>query len=226
LKELAARDFKERPGSRESVFESLDKPALRPLPKDPFEPFETKLVKSVPDNYHVKYDGFYYSVPHNYFKRPVEIHVYPKRIEIFNTDLERIALHPRRYTGKRYSTLDEHMPENHKAILAFRTRDGSDYRRIAMAVGENTAAFINALLTSGPIEEQYYKSCSGILFGFRKKHGDQVLEAACKKALAIQAYTYTNLKNILEKGQYTVPESKTDAKPTPQHENLRTGEWA
>ncbi len=57
IKELAARDFKERPGSRESVFETLDKPALRPLPKDKFEPFETKPVRSVPDDYHVKYDG-------------------------------------------------------------------------------------------------------------------------------------------------------------------------
>jgi transposase len=225
LKEFAARDFKERPGSRESVFEALDKPALRPLPKDVFEPFETKPVKSVPDDYHVKYDGFYYSVPYTYYKRPVEIHVYPRRIEVFNAELERIAIHARRFTGKRYVTLEEHMPANHKAILAFRTRDGSDYRKIALSVGENTAKYIDALLTSGPIEEQYYKSCSGILFGFRKKYGDSTLEAACKKALDIQAYTYTTIKNILEKGMYTVPEAAAEAKPTPQHENLRTGEW-
>ena len=225
LKELAARDFKERPGSRESVFEALDKPALRPLPKDVFEPFETKPVKSVPDDYHVKYDGFYYSVPYTYFKRPVEIHVYPRRIEVFNTELERIAIHARHFTGKRYVTVEEHMPANHKAILAFRTRDGGDYRKIAMSVGENTANFIDALLTSSPIEEQHYKSCSGILFGFRKKYGDSTLEAACKKALDIQAYTYTTIKNILEKAMYTVPVAVAKAKPTPQHENLRTGEW-
>jgi hypothetical protein len=190
-----------------------------------FEPFETKPVKSVPDDYHVKYDGFYYSVPYTYFKRPVEIHAYPRRIEVFNTELDRIAIHARRFTGKRYVTLEEHMPANHKAILAFRTRDSSDYRKIAMSVGENTAKLIDALLTSGPIEEQHYKSCSGILFGFRKKYGDSTLEAACKKALDIQAYTYTTIKNILEKGMYTVPGSTAKVKPTPQHENLRTGEW-
>ena len=53
LLELSSRDFKERPGSRQSIFDALDKPALRPLPKDPFEPFETKPVKSVPNDYHV-----------------------------------------------------------------------------------------------------------------------------------------------------------------------------
>ena len=226
VKELAARDFKERPGSRESVFLTLDKPALRPLPKDPFEPFETKTVKSVPDDYHVKYKDFYYSVPYTYFKQAVEIHAYPKRIEVFNSDHERIAVHSRRFTGRRYVTLEQHMPANHRAELAFRTRDGGDYRRIATAVGENTVRFIDSMLTSGPIEEQFYKSCSGILFGFRKKYGDEVLEAACRKALKLQSYSYTTIKNILEKGQYAVPDKRNTAKPTPDHENLRTGEWA
>ena len=46
-----------------------------------------------------------------------------------------------------------------------------------------------------------------------------------KKALDIQAYTYTTIKNILEKAMYTVPVAVAKAKPTPQHENLRTGEW-
>ena len=226
LKELAARDFQERPGSRESVFESLDKPALRPLPKDPFEPFETRVVKSVPNDYHVKYDHFYYSVPYTYYKQSVEIHAYPKRIEIFNGAHERIALHSRRFTGRRYVTLEDHMPANHRAVLEFRARDGGDYRRIAMQVGENTARFIDGMLKNAPIEEQYYKSCNGILFGLRKKYGDNVLEAACRKALAIQSFTYTTIKNILEKGQYTVSESSNTAKPTPLHENLRTKDWA
>ena len=226
LLELSARDFKERPGSRQSIFDALDKPALRPLPKDPFEPFETKPVKSVPNDYHVKYDGFYYSVPYTYFKQPVEIHAYPRRIEVFNAEAERIAIHSRRFTGKRYSTQEDHMPANHKAVLAFRARDGGDYRRIAAGIGENTVRFIDGMLKSGPIEEQLYKSCNGILFGFRKKYGDEVLEAACAKALSIQSYTYTTIKNILEKGQYKVPTGETTTKPTPRHENLRTGEWA
>lgn len=226
LKELAARDFKERPGSRVSVFESLDKPALRPLPRDPFEAFDTKMVKSVPNDYHVKYDDFYYSVPYSYFKNPVEIHAYPKRIEVFDKENVRIAVHTRHFTGRRYVTEPDHMPANHRAVLEFRARDGSEYRKIALSVGESTARFIDELLKSGPIEEQYYKSCNGILFGFRKKYGDTVLEAACRKALTIQAFTYTTIKNILEKGQYAVPEAAAGVKPTPPHENLRTGEWA
>ena len=37
--------------------------------------------------FHVKYDGFYYSVPYTYFKQPVEIHAYPRRIEVFNAEI-------------------------------------------------------------------------------------------------------------------------------------------
>lgn len=91
------------------------------------------------------------------------------------------------------------MPANHKAVLAFRARDGGDYRRIAAGIGENTVRFIDGMLKSGPIEEQFYKSCNGILFGFRKKYGDEVLEAACAKALSIQSYTYTTIKTSLRR---------------------------
>ena len=164
-------------------------------------------------------------MPYIYFNQSVEIHAYPKRIEIFNLDAERIALHIRRFTGKRYSTQEDHMPANHQAVLAFRARDGGDYRRIAAGIGENTVRFIDSMLRSGPIEEQFYKSCNGILFSFRKKYGDEILEAACTKALSIQSYTYTTIKNILEKGQYKIPAIQSNAKPTPRHKNLRIGEW-
>lgn len=39
--------LKNSKGSRESVFLALDKPCLRPLPKDPFESFITKMITSI-----------------------------------------------------------------------------------------------------------------------------------------------------------------------------------
>ena len=52
------------------------------------------------------------------------------------------------------------MPANYKAVLAFRARDGGDYRRIAAGIGENTVRFIDGMLKSGPIEEQCKRKTS------------------------------------------------------------------
>jgi transposase len=55
---LNQRSFKKLPGSRQSLFESLDRPALRPLPAQPYEYAEWKLVR-VNIDYHVEVEGHY-----------------------------------------------------------------------------------------------------------------------------------------------------------------------
>ena len=67
ITELVKRPFQKRAGSRESVFLEIDKPALRPLPPMPYEIPIYKELK-VPSNYHVEFEGFYYSVPYAYYK--------------------------------------------------------------------------------------------------------------------------------------------------------------
>ena len=69
LDDLNDRAFKKRPGSRREQFERLDKPALKPLPDSPYDYREIKKVRIHLD-YHVEYDGHYYSVPFQPFVRP------------------------------------------------------------------------------------------------------------------------------------------------------------
>lgn len=227
IKELAKHNFKHREGSRESVFLALDKPCLRPLPKEHFESFETKLITRIPNNYHIEYKGFYYSVPYQYYNRPACMHIYAKKVEIFSKEGERIALHQRHFSGKRYVTDSEHMPENHKAVVAFRSFDGKYYRTKAAEIGPSTGEFINRLLEKAAFEEQAYKSCMGVI-GFSRTYGDLRVEMACKKAISLNSVLYSTLKNILKNGQEsqstTINESDADT-PTPYHENLRVGEW-
>ena len=45
LATLNARPFKKLPGSRQALFETLDRPALRPLPAQPYEYAEWKLAR-------------------------------------------------------------------------------------------------------------------------------------------------------------------------------------
>lgn len=222
--ELSVRDFQKREGSRESVFLALDKPALRPLPKDRFESYETKRITHIPNNYHCEYHGFYYSVPYRYYNEPAEMHIYAKKIEILSDDTL-IAVHDRKFSGRRYVTNPDHMPENHRAVMEFRSYDGSYYRARGASAGAYVGQFIDELLTAVPFEEQAYKSCMAVL-NFCSKYGDLRVDNACRKALELHAVNYTTLKNILQNGQDFVSNTATGTDtPTPYHENLRAGEW-
>ena len=63
LTELNERAFQRLPGSRRSVFEALDRPAMRALPATPYVFAEWK-ERTVAFDYHVDIDRHYYSVPH------------------------------------------------------------------------------------------------------------------------------------------------------------------
>ena len=89
---LVKRPFQKRAGSRESVFLALDKPALRPLPLNSYE-YAHYIERRVPDNYHIEYDGFYYSTPHHYFRQQVTMKVSATMVEVYSNTRQRIAVH-------------------------------------------------------------------------------------------------------------------------------------
>ena len=60
---LNKRLFKKMEGSRESVFLSHEKPALKPLPEHPWEFAQWKKL-TVNMDYHVELDKYYYSAPY------------------------------------------------------------------------------------------------------------------------------------------------------------------
>src|SRR5712692_3814400 len=64
LPSLNARPFKRLPGSRQSLCDTVDRPALKPLPVQPYEYAEWKRAR-VNIDYHVEVDGHYYSVPYD-----------------------------------------------------------------------------------------------------------------------------------------------------------------
>lgn len=58
------RPFRKRAGSRASQFVELDKPALKPLPPEPFDLSQWSRA-CVNIDYHIAFDSNYYSVPYN-----------------------------------------------------------------------------------------------------------------------------------------------------------------
>ena len=62
LERLNNRPFRKIQGSRKEIFESVDKPALKPLPTTRYEFFYIKLAR-VAINYHIEVETVKYSVP-------------------------------------------------------------------------------------------------------------------------------------------------------------------
>ena len=72
LQRLNTHPFKKLPGSRQSCFAQLDRPALKPLPPLPYELARWKKA-TVHLDYHVEVEGHYYSVPYRLVKKQVDI---------------------------------------------------------------------------------------------------------------------------------------------------------
>jgi len=69
---LNAKPFKKMPGSRQSWFEEIERPALRPLPLARYE-FATFSKAKVHIDYHIQVDYHYYSVPYQLVGETVEV---------------------------------------------------------------------------------------------------------------------------------------------------------
>ena len=94
LEELNNKSFKQLPGNRREAFESLDRPALKPLPLQPYRFVEIKTAK-VNIDYHVKFNKHHYSVPHQYVGEKLELHAGETLIQICFKN-NPIASHPKK----------------------------------------------------------------------------------------------------------------------------------
>lgn len=192
-REINARHFQKRAGSRESVFFEAEQDTLIPLPKSRFAIYVVKTA-TVPYNYHISVESIFYSVPYSYVKQEVEIRISRASISIYS-GTERIAMHKRSYSYKgSYVTNPHHMPESHKDFTEW---TGDRFRKWACEKGEGVADVIDAILRAKPIEQQAYRSCRAVI-ALSDKHGDKLLNEACIRALAISRVpSYKTVKTIL-----------------------------
>ena len=114
LERLNARPFRKLPGSRRSLFEQLDRPALRPLPAEHYVFAEWKKAR-VNIDYHVEVERHYYSVPHALVGRQLDVRLTATTVECLHRG-QRVASHVRSPLRGRHTTADEHMPEKHRKM--------------------------------------------------------------------------------------------------------------
>lgn len=196
LDEYNHRSFQKKEGSRAELFLTEELPFLTKLPAAPYELAEWKHA-TVQFNYHISCDGMLYSVPYTFIKKKVDVRATGQTIEIFYAQ-QRIASH-KRLCGRKgqYSTVTEHMPPEHQQYLEW---NGDRFRKWAKQIGENTFRVVDAILSSGRIEQQSYRSCMALL-KMPEKYSAEKLEAACARALTYtDSPSYKSIKNILAAG--------------------------
>jgi transposase len=220
LERLNQRPFRKREGTRASLFESIDRPALQSLPAQRYVMAEWKTVRANID-YHVEIDRHYYSVPYQFAGQQLEARYTATTIEIFHGG-KRIASHTRSSAAYRHTTVLEHMPKSHQAHVEW-----SPSRLIhwGETVGSATAEIIRTILASKPHPEMGYRACLGIL-RLAKTYSNERLEAASQRALQLQACSYSSLRSILKRSldRQTTLDLET-GKPGPRHENVRGADY-
>jgi len=217
LEWLNQRPFQKLEGSRLSLFEQLDKPALRPLPERPYEFANWKLA-TVNIDYHIEVDRHYYSVPYQLARQRCEARLTVSTVEVFCRG-RRVASHLRSRHRGGHTTLPEHMPESHRRHLEWTP---SRIVRWAESTGPKTALLVDGIMTQWPHPEQGFRSCLGVM-RLGQRYGDDRLEAACARALAIRSYSYRSVESILRKGLDRKPllEPVSEANTDRRHEYLR-----
>lgn len=214
LAELNARPFRKMEGSRLSHFQTIDLPALKPLPDQPYE-FANWATATVHPDYHVEVDHHYYSVPYALVGRKLDVRWTQTTVEVFHQNI-RVATHLRNTSPRRHTTLPTHMPSNHQNAKFSPER----FRRWAQKFGPATTALVDQVLQRRNHVEQSYRTLMGIL-GLGERYGDGRLEAACRRALLIRAYNYKSIESILEKGLDRLDPEPTEEKTAPLHDNVR-----
>ena len=222
LEELNTRKFIKLDGCRRSAFETIDCPAMRPLPARRFEHGEWKKAKAGID-YHVGYLERFYSVPCALRQQPMEVRATSSTIEIFYHG-KRIASHLRSYGPKgTYVTLEEHKPKSHRD---YGNWPPERMRSWAASIGPSVGAVVDCILAR-------YRNPE---FGFRavlaltrdaKQYGNDRLDAACARALVIAGPTGPTRHSVI-----AILKRKLEVKPPPSvdeptyqlpllHENIR-----
>jgi len=191
LIKLNRRKFRKLDTTRGELFEQIERPALKPLPAEPFEFADWKEAR-VHMDYHIEVDHHYYSVPYRYVQEKVDVHYSEKTVEIFLKG-KRIAVHARSYLPGKHTTLRAHQPQKHQDLKW----TSASMEEKAGKVGPSVVYAFRKIMQSRKHPELGYRSCLGVL-RLESRYSSERLEAACRRAVAMNVCSYRSIKSILE----------------------------
>jgi transposase len=219
LEQLNGKVSRHLGASRRELFELLDRPALKPLPVASYVYAEWKQCRAGLD-YHVDIGRHYYSVPHQLLKQKLWARITARTVEVYFKG-QRVASHARTSGNHQHSTIRDHMPAHH------RFREDWTPERIrgqAVRLGPNVEMFVDVIMRKKRHPEQAYRSCLGVI-KLAKAFGSDRLDAACARALEINAHSYTSLHSILKNGLDRPRRETTTDGPAITHPNIRGADY-
>lgn len=223
LDKLNNRAFKKAPGSRRILFESIEQKALKPLPINKYEYTHIGYARAGRD-YHVNLDGYLYSVPYEFCNEKVEYRITSKSVEIFLKG-RRIASHARLWIKDKPSTVKEHMPVHHQYYQE-QYIEWTPEKLISSAsnIGNGAVQAVETIMKKSQHSEQKFRACLGIL-RLARTWGKERLDAACSRAIALNACSFKHIKLILENGGDRRPPQTPSLQIARTHENVRGAEY-
>jgi len=177
------RNFQKKEGTRQSVFDLEEKPALQPLPALPFETCKWVYDRKVNFNSHIIYKYNWYSVPTKYIGNYVDLKISRKKLEIFFKK-ELVTSHTlfSDYERGKYRTSDDHLP-NYKSFKPWTVDETLEY---AKKIGPNCLEIFSRLVNEEKVKEQAILAIVPIIEK-SKAYPNDIFERACKDALDISS---------------------------------------
>ena len=113
------------------------------------------------------------------------------------------------------------MPPNHR----FRSDWTPERIRCQAArIGPNTETFVEVVMRERRHPEQGFRTCLGVI-RLAKTFGHDRLEAACDRALLINARSYSSLHSILKNGLDRTSRTQPTDEPVITHSNIRGAQY-
>ncbi len=193
----------------------------------PVIPDANKLLAELADflqpivniDYHIEVIGHYYSVPFELKGQKLDVRLTARTVEAMHRS-KRVASHPRDDRKGRYTTDPAHMPKAHREHLEW---SPSRIIRWAQTIGSNCATVAQQIIEGRDHPEQGYRACLGII-RLSRSYEPQRVEAACRRALALDVCSYRSIQLILKTGKDREPlpgEQATVPVCNRYHDNVR-----
>jgi transposase len=172
-----------------AVFESAEKPALRPVERERFDPPTWARAKVHPDH-HVQFQKALYSVPTRHVGKTVWVRGDTKLVRVF-VDGECVKTHGRVREGCRSTDYHDYPPER----APYAMRDPESVIREARRRGEHVGRYAEKLL-GGPFPWAKLRQAQKLL-RLGHKFGFPRVDRACRRALAFDLINVKRLEGMV-----------------------------
>ena len=198
-------------GQSRAFFYEQERPQLKELPTSPYELYYFKKAKVHPDCHFIHEKNFY-SVPHQYVGKELDIKFNSKEIHGF-FETNRIASHAVIKGAHHYSTNAAHYPEKKYVDMNYHIALA---RREAVLIGPNTSLLVERLLNEDRFPLKNLRRIQGIL-QLSKQFEKVAMEYGCEMALHYDYLNYSRVKKFAN-GYRPVRDESTNQSPSRQTE--------